>query len=349
MNTRVQPSEVLTGTTVFRSNASPWCCRAAARSAPTRPGSTQALAEADIHPDWVAGISIGAINAAIIAGNPPDQRVAQLRAFWEGITANPLADWAIAADALLPRGELARSLFNQMSAASACSAAPPASSPRASFAPGCSRAGTPEATSFYDTKLLKTTLERLVDFDRINAGETRFSVGAVNVRTGNFVYFDNTTHTHPARARDGERRAAARLPGRRDRRRALLGRRPRLQHAAAMGGRSPARARTRWPSRSTSGARAASCRATSPKSRRGRRRSGIPAARAPPPTSSSAPSACARAGAACCRSCLRDLRDSPGSEAPEPGGRREGLQHRPPDLPRSEPTRGTPRTTSSRA
>ena len=55
--------------------------------------------------------------------------------------------------------------------------------------------GALEATSFYETKLLKSTLERLVDFDRINAGEMRFSVGAVNVRTGNFVYFDNETHT----------------------------------------------------------------------------------------------------------------------------------------------------------
>ena len=54
----------------------------------------------------------------------------------------------------------------------------------------------PQATSFYETKL-KRTLERLVDFDRINAGTTRFSVGAVNVRTGNFVYFDNETHTIP--------------------------------------------------------------------------------------------------------------------------------------------------------
>src|SRR4249920_1765117 len=72
-------------------------------------GVYAALAEADIRPDWVAGISIGAINAAIIAGNPPARRVAQLQAFWEGITANPLADWAIAANALLPRGDLARS------------------------------------------------------------------------------------------------------------------------------------------------------------------------------------------------------------------------------------------------
>jgi NTE family protein len=54
--------------------------------------------------------------------------------------------------------------------------------------------GSIEATSYYDTRPLKATLERLVDFDRINSGAMRLSVGAVNVRTGNFVYFDSTTH-----------------------------------------------------------------------------------------------------------------------------------------------------------
>jgi NTE family protein len=66
-------------------------------------GVYQALAEADLHPDWVARISIGAINSAIIAGNPPEERVAKLGAFWEGITANPLFDWTAAADRFAPR------------------------------------------------------------------------------------------------------------------------------------------------------------------------------------------------------------------------------------------------------
>ena len=75
-------------------------------------GVYEALAEAKINPDWVAGVSIGAINAAIIAGNEPAERVAKLRAFWQEITANPLLDWAVAAlDALTPKGRpAARSL-----------------------------------------------------------------------------------------------------------------------------------------------------------------------------------------------------------------------------------------------
>src|SRR3954451_5817367 len=80
-------------------------------------GVYEALAEADLHPDWVAAISIGAINAALIAGNAPTERVGKLRAFWEEITANPLLDWAVAADAFTPKGDLARSVFNQISAA----------------------------------------------------------------------------------------------------------------------------------------------------------------------------------------------------------------------------------------
>jgi NTE family protein len=156
-------------------------------------GVYQALSEANLHPDWVAGISIGAINSAIIAGNPPEQRVAKLRAFWEAITANPLFNWAAAACELAPKGDVARGLFNQMSAAWALIGGAPGFFALRQPAAWLHPTGSLEATSFYETRLLKATLEQLIDFDRINSGEMRFSVGAVNVRTGNFVYFDNTT------------------------------------------------------------------------------------------------------------------------------------------------------------
>ena len=150
-------------------------------------GVYQALAEADLHPDWVAGISIGAINAALIAGNPIEARVEKLRGFWETITADPLPGWMLAE----PRGDLARSWANQWHANLAATfGAPGFFSPHA-LSPFFQPAGTPEATSFYDTSALKGTLERFVDFDRINARKMRFSVGAVNVATGNLVYFDN--------------------------------------------------------------------------------------------------------------------------------------------------------------
>jgi NTE family protein len=157
-------------------------------------GVYEALAEADLHPDWVAGISIGAINSALIAGNAPDERVAKLRRFWQEVTANPLLDWAAGLHALAPRGNFARILFNQISAGSALvNGAANFFQPR--HPPAWAHPnGAVEATSLYETSQLKSTLERLVDFDRINAGPMRFSVGAVNVRSGNFVYFDTTTH-----------------------------------------------------------------------------------------------------------------------------------------------------------
>ena len=160
-------------------------------------GVYEALAEASLSPDWVAGISIGAVNAALIAGNPPSERVEKLREFWELITAAGPWD-GIAQLSLAPsvvRGEFTRGFLNQLSAGTALVAGA-----AGFFAPRVPGAwlqppGSIEATSYYDTAPLKATLERLVDFERINAGETRFSIGAVNVTTGNFLYFDNTTHT----------------------------------------------------------------------------------------------------------------------------------------------------------
>jgi NTE family protein len=151
-------------------------------------GVYEALAEAGIHPNWIAGVSIGAINAAIIAGNPPETRIDRLREFWTQVSSN--APWH---SPIL--GDGTRNLLNQMNAnfSAACGAKGFFSA--RSVTPWLQPSGTLEATSFYDTKALKQTLERLVDFDRLNGGITRFSAGVVNVRTGNLVYFDNTTHT----------------------------------------------------------------------------------------------------------------------------------------------------------
>ncbi|CEG59199.1 patatin-like phospholipase family protein [Legionella fallonii] len=158
-------------------------------------GVYEALAEVDLFPDWVAGISIGAINAAIIAGNPINNRVAQLKLFWEHLSANPLLDWSSVVAPITSTHILGRNLFNQTSAwSSLMNGVPNFFIPR-NPAPFFYPDGTIEATSFYDLNPLKTTLERFVDFDRINNEPIRFSVGAVNVTSGNFIYFDNTTHT----------------------------------------------------------------------------------------------------------------------------------------------------------
>jgi NTE family protein len=160
-------------------------------------GVYEALSEANLQPDWVAGISIGAINSALIAGNPPQARVEKLRAFWELVTTAPYG--GAGQVSFCPEngmdGRLMRGVASQQSAALAA-----VHGVEGFFTPRRPTLWPPlsgyfEATSYYDCAPLKATLERLVDFDRINAGAMRFSVGAVNVATGNFVYFDNATHT----------------------------------------------------------------------------------------------------------------------------------------------------------
>ena len=147
-------------------------------------GVYSALAETTLMPDWVAGISIGAINSAIVAGNPPEWRVERLQAFWDKVSSN--VHWVID-----PLGDQMRSFMNQFSASMTMMTGQPGFfSPRIP-SPWFYPAGAAEATSYYDTSPLKETLEELVDFDLINNGPVRLSVGAVNVRSGNFTYFDS--------------------------------------------------------------------------------------------------------------------------------------------------------------
>ena len=157
-------------------------------------GVYEALSEANIHPDWVAGISIGAINAAIIAGNPPNSRVERLRQFWTHVTSSAPWDWLGNPFGDLARSDDTRNLLNHMSANFAAIRGAAGFFSARAVMPWLQPGGTLAATSFYDTGDLKHTLECLVDFDRLNAGMTRLSAGAVNVRTGNFVYFDTKTH-----------------------------------------------------------------------------------------------------------------------------------------------------------
>ena len=147
-------------------------------------GAYQALCRHDFEPDWVAGISIGAINAAIIAGNAPERRVERLKEFWEMISAP--VPWSP-----LTSDDRGRSFFNETSAAMVATFGVPGFfTPRFPPAPLWPQ-GCPESESYYDTAPLRATLEHLVDFDRINDLKTRLSVGAVSVTSGNFRYFDN--------------------------------------------------------------------------------------------------------------------------------------------------------------
>ena len=149
-------------------------------------GVYEGLAEVGHEPTWVVGVSIGAITAALIAGNPPAQRIERLHAFWNRISSY--------APQTLPTGlESMRQAFNFMSAAAVATFGTPGFfSPRVP-APFFAVGGGPAATSFYDTEPLRRTLEELVDFDLINSRKMRISLGAVNVGTGQSIYFDSQT------------------------------------------------------------------------------------------------------------------------------------------------------------
>ena len=143
-------------------------------------------------PHWVAGISIGAINAALIAGNPPALRVQRLHEFWDRVSAPSFAA------PTLPSLS-GREAFNEASAAlTTVFGVPGFFLPRVPAAP-FQPPGTLAATSYYDTAPLHRTLEELIDFDLLNSGAVRLSVGAVNVRSGNFAYFDTAQQRIDAR------------------------------------------------------------------------------------------------------------------------------------------------------
>ena len=148
-------------------------------------GVYQALQEVGLEPDWVAGVSIGAINGAIIAGNPPEQRIQKLRTFWERITERKVWHYT-------PDGDFFRKTRNAASAWLTMTQGQPGFFQPHQTNPWLSFAGSRTATSYYDTAPLRETLLDLVDFELINRKECRLAVGAVNVVDGNFVYFDST-------------------------------------------------------------------------------------------------------------------------------------------------------------
>jgi NTE family protein len=136
-------------------------------------GVFEGLLEAGAAPDWIAGVSIGAINGALIAGNAPERRIERLREFWQRMSSQAPFMPPPSLDGLRP-------LFNRMNATSTLMFGVPGF-----FTPR------PGALSFYDTRPLKATLEELVDFSLINDGRVRLSLGSVNLRSGRSVYFDS--------------------------------------------------------------------------------------------------------------------------------------------------------------
>lgn len=148
-------------------------------------GVYEALAEQGFTPDWIAGTSIGAINGAIIAGNKPGDRVARLKEFWDLVSEDGFWPMPEENDA----GRSAQSQIGIMH--SIIMGRPGFFSPRWFDPSLVCPFGSAETASYYHNEPLRRTLERLVDFDLLNDGSIRLSVGAVNIRTGALRYFDS--------------------------------------------------------------------------------------------------------------------------------------------------------------
>jgi len=145
-------------------------------------GVYQALHEAGIEPDWIIGTSIGAINAALLCGNPPEHRIARLNAFWgeveqEALVPDPFDLFGFSG------------LLGTMS--TVMRGIPSFFTPNPAVWRGTKTAVGVEAASYYSTAPLRETLERLIDWPYLRDGRTRLTVGAVNACSGRMRYFDS--------------------------------------------------------------------------------------------------------------------------------------------------------------
>jgi NTE family protein len=144
-------------------------------------GVYEALAEADVEPDWVVGTSIGAINAGLIAGSPKGERIARLREFWKRVE----------------HGTGLTNFMPQWLAATARNAVAVSNGVPSFFQPQPAAFLSPhlplgaDAAGYYTTQPLMETLEELIDFDQLNSGDVRLTVGASKVSNSEMVYFDS--------------------------------------------------------------------------------------------------------------------------------------------------------------
>ncbi len=151
-------------------------------------GACEALHDAGYSPDRVSGASIGAVNAAIVAGNPPAQRAEKLREFWR-----QASTWSALGP--VPAGGRARDVYNKLHALQTVMVGRPGlftprSSGFLSLLPG-----TPSDVGLFDGRPLLATLERVVDFDYLNSAALPLVIGCVDLESGEPVYFDSRRQT----------------------------------------------------------------------------------------------------------------------------------------------------------
>lgn len=147
-------------------------------------GVYEALAEKNLHPHWVSGISIGAFTAAVLAGNVPERRVERLKEFWHEVS------WPGEGGRWLPSQW--RRVANMASHATSLLFGQPHFFAPRWISPMVAPSGSQDSQSFYTTAPMRSTLQRLVDFEYLNQRATRLSVGAARLKDGELVFFDNS-------------------------------------------------------------------------------------------------------------------------------------------------------------
>ncbi|MCR9191181.1 MAG: patatin-like phospholipase family protein [Gammaproteobacteria bacterium] len=150
-------------------------------------GALKGLLEAGYEPDWIAATSIGAIQAAIVVGNKPEDRIPRLEEFWRLVSTYSVFD-------IFGHSATTLDLYNHLGATAALTLGQRAFYRPRWNSPYLQMAGTPDKLSFYDTSPLRQTLLDLIDFDLLNKSKTRLSLGAVQASTGFLVYFNNINY-----------------------------------------------------------------------------------------------------------------------------------------------------------
>ena len=150
-------------------------------------GVVEGLLESGHEPDWIAATSIGAIQAAIIVGNPPEKRIERLHQFWERVAPHTMFDF-------LGESKATSDMYNKLAASLALMRGQPDFFSPRWFSGALPLWGDPTTLSYYDTAPLRKTLLELVDFDLLNSCPIRLSLGSVQVSSGHLIYFNNINY-----------------------------------------------------------------------------------------------------------------------------------------------------------
>ncbi|WP_114947014.1 patatin-like phospholipase family protein [Microvirga calopogonii] len=150
-------------------------------------GAYESLLRQAIEPQWIVGGSIGAVTGGIIAGNAPEDRLDRLKAFWD--------EAMIHSPGLLGRGTRIRHTYNELHTITALLFGRPGLFGHRFPGMLSMLPWMPNDVALYDHAPLRQTLERLIDFDRLNRGDIRLTIGCVDLESGDEVLFDTTRDT----------------------------------------------------------------------------------------------------------------------------------------------------------